>query len=63
MIERMRCRVSSLTPGRPLRANETAPGETPAMRAISAMVTRFPGVIGITLLDRFSLSKAAENVP
>ena len=33
-------RVGSATPGRPLSANDTAVLETPAVRAISAMVGR-----------------------
>ena len=39
-IERMRSRVSSETPGRPLSAYETAPFETPARSAMSRIVTR-----------------------
>ena len=38
----MRRRVASLTPGRPLSATETAPLETPAWRATSAIVGRRP---------------------
>jgi hypothetical protein len=33
-------RVSSLTPARPFNANDTAPFDTPAWRATSAMVGR-----------------------
>src|ERR1035438_7409248 len=43
--ERMRRRVTSESPGRLFSANETAPLETPALRAISAMVTRLPGTL------------------
>src|ERR1035437_8265183 len=41
--ERVRRRVTSESPGRLFSANETAPLETPARRAISEMVTRLPG--------------------
>ncbi len=37
----MRWRVASETPGWPLSAYDTAPLETPARRATSAMVGRF----------------------
>src|SRR5258708_33797912 len=37
---RMRARVASLTPGRPLSAKETALGDTPTSRAMSAIVSR-----------------------
>ena len=37
---RIRSRVASATPGRSFRANETAPRETPAARATSAIVGR-----------------------
>src|SRR5690349_11934111 len=40
-IERMRLRVASETPGWPLRAYDTAPLDTPARRAMSAIVGRF----------------------
>ncbi|GAA0366905.1 hypothetical protein GCM10009541_06650 [Micromonospora gifhornensis] len=40
----MRCRVASETPGWPLSAYDTAPLETPARRATSAIVGRFTGV-------------------
>jgi hypothetical protein len=56
-IPRMRCLVSSLTPGRPLRAKDTAPGETPAIRAMSAIVTRFPVAMRFTLLDRLAAAR------
>ncbi len=39
-IARIRARVCSLTPGRPFSANETAPLETPARSAMSAIVGR-----------------------
>src|SRR5690242_11871725 len=40
----MRCRVASETPGCPLSAYETAPLDTPARRAMSAIVGRFTQV-------------------
>nr|WP_264295183.1 hypothetical protein [Microbispora sitophila] len=40
-MSRMSLRVSADTPGRPLSAYDTAPIETPALAAISAMVGRF----------------------
>src|ERR1022692_4337182 len=41
---RMRRRVASASPGRLFSAKDTAPLETPARRAISAMVTRLVGI-------------------
>ena len=41
-ISRMRFRVSSDSPGRPFRAYETAPFDTPARRAMSLIVTLRP---------------------
>ena len=38
--DRMRSRVATDSPGRSLRAKDTAPRDTPAFRAISTMVTR-----------------------
>src|SRR4051794_4018875 len=48
-VRRMRSRVVGLTPGRSLSAKETAPFETPAARATSAIV----GLV-TRLLNRFS---------
>src|SRR4051794_27271268 len=44
-IARIRCRVASDTPGWPFSAYDTAPLETPARRATSAMVGRFTGAL------------------
>src|SRR3954452_21941486 len=40
-IAMMRCRVASDTPGCPFSAYDTAPLDTPARRAMSAIVVRF----------------------
>ena len=48
-IERMRSRVSSETPGRPLSAYETAPFETPARSAMSLIVIRAGSLLGHSL--------------
>src|SRR5262245_36502283 len=51
-IAMIRCRVASDTPGWPFRAYDTAPLDTPARSAMSAIVGRFTP----QLLDRLSTS-------
>ena len=55
-IARIRSRVSSETPGRPLRAYETAPLETPARSAMSLIVVRRPCAISVLINDPLSAS-------
>src|SRR5687768_9348139 len=62
----MRCRVASDTPGCPFSAYDTAPLDTPALRAMSAIVGRFnsgrlslPGTSPVERSHATSLRQAA----
>ena len=61
-IPRMRSRVASETPGCPFSAYETAPFETPARSAMSAIVTLRAGPVFLATLRPPAAASGADHI-